>query len=74
MDGNQVPQDLVTKVGETFESILKEVCSLSLSFPLSPRNFIYMNSEFWNIYFSLHGKEFYMSLNRVVLWTFSDES
>ncbi|XP_060187136.1 polyamine oxidase 2-like [Lycium barbarum] len=24
MDGNQVPQDLVTKVGETFESILKE--------------------------------------------------
>ncbi|KAI3465575.1 hypothetical protein Pfo_022238 [Paulownia fortunei] len=24
MDGNQVPQDLVSKVGETFESILKE--------------------------------------------------
>lgn len=24
MDGNQVPQDLVTKVGEVFESILKE--------------------------------------------------
>lgn len=28
MDGNQVPQDLVTKVGEAFESILKEVCNL----------------------------------------------
>ncbi|KAF5731356.1 putative amine oxidase [Tripterygium wilfordii] len=26
MDGNQVPQDLVTKVGEVFESILKEAC------------------------------------------------
>jgi polyamine oxidase len=24
MDGNQVPQELVTKVGEAFESILKE--------------------------------------------------
>lgn len=24
MDGNQVPQELVTKVGEVFESILKE--------------------------------------------------
>lgn len=28
MDGNQVPQDLVTKVGEAFESILKEVSHL----------------------------------------------
>lgn len=26
MDGNQVPQGLVTKVGEAFESILKEAC------------------------------------------------
>ncbi|KAK6157914.1 hypothetical protein DH2020_012162 [Rehmannia glutinosa] len=29
MDGNQVPQGLVSKVGETFESILKEACLLS---------------------------------------------
>lgn len=31
MDGNQVPQELVTKVGEAFESILEEACLLSLS-------------------------------------------
>ncbi|PHT75764.1 Polyamine oxidase 3 [Capsicum annuum] len=29
MDGKQVTQDLVSKVGETFESILKEACSLT---------------------------------------------
>lgn len=28
MDGNQVPQELVTKVGEAFESILKEASHL----------------------------------------------
>lgn len=28
MDGNQVPQELVTKVGEAFESILKEASCL----------------------------------------------
>lgn len=33
MDGNQVPQELVTKIGETFESILKEVLFSLLSFP-----------------------------------------
>ncbi|XP_017237285.1 polyamine oxidase 2 isoform X1 [Daucus carota subsp. sativus] len=37
MDGNKVPQDLVTKVGEAFESILEEaclcwLCSLNLFF------------------------------------------
>jgi hypothetical protein len=26
MDGNQVPQELVTKVGEVFETVLEEVC------------------------------------------------
>lgn len=26
MDGNQVPQELVTEVGVTFEHILEEVC------------------------------------------------
>ena len=30
MDGHQVPQDLVKNVGETFESILKEVYLLLL--------------------------------------------
>lgn len=30
MDGNQVPQDLVAKVGETFEDILKEARLLPL--------------------------------------------
>lgn len=28
MDGNQVAQELVTKVGEAFESILKEASNL----------------------------------------------
>lgn len=28
MDGNQVPQGLVKKVGEAFERILEEVCLL----------------------------------------------
>lgn len=32
MDGNQVPQELVTKVGEAFESILKEACDFHLHF------------------------------------------
>ncbi|XP_070037368.1 polyamine oxidase 2-like isoform X2 [Nicotiana tomentosiformis] len=32
MDGNQVPQDLVTKVGETFESILKETDTIRQEF------------------------------------------
>ena len=31
MDGNQVPQELVAKVGETFEIILQEVSHFSLS-------------------------------------------
>lgn len=30
MDGKQVSPDLVKKVGETFESILKEACPISL--------------------------------------------
>lgn len=30
MEGNQVPQDLVVKVGEEFEHILKEASSFSL--------------------------------------------
>jgi len=32
MDGNQVPQELVTKVGEAFENILKEARILSFLF------------------------------------------
>ncbi|KAB5568394.1 hypothetical protein DKX38_002187 [Salix brachista] len=32
MDGNQVPQELVTKVGEAFENILKEACISSFLF------------------------------------------
>jgi hypothetical protein len=28
MDGNQVPQELVTEVGKIFEMILQEVCHL----------------------------------------------
>lgn len=36
MDGNQVPQELVSKVGEAFERILEEACSLSLSLSFSP--------------------------------------
>lgn len=32
MDGNQVPQELVTKVGEAFESILKEACDFRSPF------------------------------------------
>jgi len=32
MDGNQVPQELVTKVGEAFESILKEASDILFLF------------------------------------------
>ncbi|KAJ4728963.1 Polyamine oxidase [Melia azedarach] len=35
MDGNQVPQELVTKVGEAFERILKETCPYNVPFLLS---------------------------------------
>lgn len=31
MEGNQVPQELVTEVGKTFEMILQEVCHLFIS-------------------------------------------
>lgn len=39
MDGNQVPQELVSKVGETFERILQEVFSSSI-----PSIFLLSNS------------------------------
>lgn len=76
MDGNQVPQDLVSKVGETFESILKEACSLSLPpLSLSRRTFISVNFELLNIYsFFMEKNVCYMSLKYVGLWIFSDES
>lgn len=35
MEGNQVPQELVSEIGVTFENILKEVCSLYLSLSLT---------------------------------------
>lgn len=40
MDGNQVPQELVTKVGEAFESILKEVSHLFFSYSLFLTSFL----------------------------------
>lgn len=33
MDGNQVPQELVSEVGITFETILEEACFFSLNLP-----------------------------------------
>ncbi|XP_027064374.1 polyamine oxidase 2 isoform X1 [Coffea arabica] len=44
MDGNQVAQDLVSKVGQIFESILKEACTFPISLPS-----LFLFHSFWLI-------------------------
>jgi len=58
MDGNQVPQELVTKIGETFEVILQEASMLIfliiwfiwyIEFSLSKRELLWITLLFWFI-------------------------
>ena len=41
MDGKQVPPELVTKVGEIFETILQEASNLFINFPMPNKLYIH---------------------------------